>query len=113
MQSVVIVLLAPLTFGNPVLLLGAWIQRFTRERGEGRRWRAYVLWIGLATATVAVVTFWIGTQYAPTAPRQNDLLFRRFLRASILMACTALLTAIAGQGRERKWIAASALITPL
>jgi hypothetical protein len=113
MQTVLIVLLAALTFGNPLLLLWAWIQRFTRERGEGRPWRACLLWIGLATATVAVVTFWIGTQYAPTAPRQNDLLFRRFLRASILMACTALLSAIVGQGRERKWIAASSLITPL
>lgn len=113
MQTVVILFLAALTFGNPLLLLWAWIQRFTQDRSEGRPWRSAALRIGLATATVAVITFSMGTRYAPTALRQNDLLFTRFLRGSILMACTALLTAIVGQGRGRKWIAASALITPL
>jgi hypothetical protein len=113
MQTMAILFLAALTFGNPLLLLWTWIQRFTQDRSEGRPRRSAALWIGLATATVAVITFWMGTQYAPTAPRENDLLFRRFLRVSILMACTAFLTAIAGQGRGRKWIAASALITPL
>jgi hypothetical protein len=113
MQTVVILLLAALPYANPLLLVCAWVQRFTRQRGEALRWRTSLIWIGLATATVALLTFWMGTRYAPTSPEQNDLLFRRYLRLSTLTACTALLMAVVGQGRERKWIAASALITPL
>jgi peptidoglycan biosynthesis protein MviN/MurJ (putative lipid II flippase) len=113
MQTVVILVLAVLTCSNPLLLLWAWIQRFMHKHDERQAWRTFLLWIGLTAATIAVVAFWMGTQYAPTAPAQNDLLFKRFLRGSILMACTALLASIVGRGRERKWIAASALITPL
>lgn len=112
MQTAIIGLLALLTYGNPLLLVLAWFLKLTLERAEGPRWRTSLLWIGLPLATIAVVAFWVGTQYGPTTPR-NELVFRRLFQVSILMAAAALLAAIAGKGPERKWVAASALITPL
>ena len=72
MQTVIIGLLALLTFGNPLLLVFAWFQKLTGKRDDGPGWRTPLLWVGLPSATIAVLAFWVGTRYAPTSPG-NDL----------------------------------------
>jgi hypothetical protein len=69
----------------------------SKEEQSRNRARTSLLWIGLAMATFAVVAFWIGTQYRPTSP-ENDAIFRRLLRASIVMAMIGLASAAAWQG---------------
>jgi len=112
MATIVMAVLTVLTFGNPILLTWMLVQRFAKERSERPTWRTRLFWIALPSATVAVVLFWAATPYGPTAPSQDDLLFRRMFRASILAAAIALLAAIAAKGKDSKWIALSALITP-
>jgi hypothetical protein len=112
MQTSILVLLALLTYGNPILLLVGWFQRLGERQSAQPRWRTFLLWIGLAMATVAVAAFWIGTQYSPTSP-ENDVIFRRLLRASIGMAMIGLTFAVAGKGSGRILVAVSSLITPL
>lgn len=112
MQTVILVLLALLTYGNPVLLLVGWFQRVDERELPQPRWRTFLLWIGLAMATCAVAAFWIATHYGPTSS-DSDAIFRRLLRASIVMAMIGLITAVAGKGSGRILIGTSSLITPL
>jgi len=113
MGAFVMTVLTILTFGNPILLIWMLVQRLIQERSEQPTWRARLFWVALLSATVAVVLFWAATPYGPTALSQDDLVFRRMFRASILAAAVALLAAIVSKGKERKWLALSALITPL
>lgn len=112
MQTVILTLLALLTYGNPILLLVAWFHRLGEQQSAQPRWRTFLLWIGLAMATFAVAAFWISTGYGPTSP-ENDAIFRRLLRGSIVMAISGLTAAVAGKGSGRILIGASSLITPL
>jgi len=113
MATFLMVVLAILTFGNPIILVGTTVLLFNREHAEGRTWRASLSWIALVFAVAAVALFWAATRYGPSAISQDDVVFRRMLRGSFLASLVALILAMAAKGKERKWIALSALINPL
>lgn len=113
METALFGLLIILLYGNPVLLLCAWILRLKRGKSTAEKWRTAMLWLSLTFATVAVLVFWGTYMIAPSFYPQRDNVISMGRLVSRLVAAAALVSAILGEGRERKWVAASALIVPL
>jgi peptidoglycan biosynthesis protein MviN/MurJ (putative lipid II flippase) len=111
-NAIIIAVLIVLVYGNPALLLWTWVRRFKRRESSAPKWRIAMLWISMVLATAAVLAFWITVFVAPSSYPQREIVMRLGMRLSVLVASVALLTAILGEGPERKWVAFSSLAVP-
>jgi len=112
MNAMIIAALIVLVYGNPALLLWTWVRRFKRGESAAPKWRIAMLWVSMVLATAAVLAFWITVFVAPSFHPQREIIMKIGLRLSVLLASFALLSAVFGEGPERKWIAFSSLVVP-
>jgi hypothetical protein len=112
MGTFIVLVLGLLTYANPILLVGVIVRRFARRKAEEPSWRSFVFWLALLCATAAVMVFWISVPYAPTAANGNEVVYQLLCRTSILLTLAALVCTLLARGRERPWVALSAVITP-
>jgi hypothetical protein len=111
MSNVIMVGLALLTYGNPVLLVWIWVRRFARESTE-TKWRALLLWAAMSLATAAELVVWMAVWFFNPFSERGAL-FTPLMRVSVWTASLALAISLLASGRERKWIVASAFIIPV
>jgi hypothetical protein len=111
-NAIIIAVLIVLVYGNPALLLWTWVRRFKRGESSAPKWRVAMLWMSMVLATAAVLAFWITVFVAPSFYPQREVVMRIGTRLSVLAASIALLTAILGEGPERKWVVFSSLVVP-
>jgi hypothetical protein len=104
-----------LTCADPLLLTWLWVRRFESRNSESEiaRFRNTSLWAALSASTVAIGLFWISITTAPKFnDPQHDAHFAHFVPFSFAAAVLALVLALVGKGRERWWIALSAVTVP-
>jgi hypothetical protein len=111
MSNVIMVALALLTYGNPVLLAWVWVRRLTRD-GQETKWRALFLWAAMFLATAAELVLWTAVWFFNPFS-QRGALFTPLMRVSVWTAIFALAASLLASGRERKWVVASAFIVPV
>ena len=111
MNNVIMVALALLTYGNPVLLAWVWVRRLARESTE-TKWRALLLWAAMSLATTAELVVWIAVWFFNPFSERGAL-FTPLMRVSVWTAILALAISLLASGRERKWVVASAFIVPV
>jgi ABC-type amino acid transport system permease subunit len=107
-----IAVLIVLVYGNPALLLWTSVRRFKLGGSSAPKWRIAMLWISMVLATAAVLAFWITAFVAPSSYPQREIAMSIGMRLSVLVASVAVLTAIFGEGPERRWVAFSSLAVP-
>jgi hypothetical protein len=112
-NTFIIAVLVAFVFGNPALLLWTWVRRLMRGKSSAPKWRIAMLWISMVLATAAVLAFWITAFIPLSSYPQRELVLKIGARISLLAASGAILTAIFGEGPERKWVAFSSLIVPV
>ena len=71
-----------------------------------------MLWMSMVLATAAVLAFWVTLFIAPSTYPQREIAMKLGTRLTLVVASIAILTAILGEGPERKWVAFSSLVVP-
>jgi peptidoglycan biosynthesis protein MviN/MurJ (putative lipid II flippase) len=112
MNSIIIGVLIALLYGNPALLLWTWVRRFKRGKSSAPKWRIAMLWTSMVLATAAVLAFWVTIFFAPSTYPEREIAMKLGTRLTLVVASIAILTAILGEGPERKWVAPSSLVIP-
>jgi len=116
MTQGLMIVLAVLLYGNPLLILAIWMIRLAAPaimQAEPRRWRSRMPWVSLILATVAVASFWFAAfqiHYPDPAPIKNMVKVAVWL--SLLCALAGLATALLAK-RSAKWIAIPSILVPL
>jgi peptidoglycan biosynthesis protein MviN/MurJ (putative lipid II flippase) len=111
-NAIRIAVLITLVYGNPVLLLWTWVRRFKRGKSSAPKWRITMLWVSMVLATAAVLAFWVTLFVASSSEPQRELVMKIGTRLSLLVGFAAILTAVFGEGPERKRVAFSSLVIP-
>ena len=113
MSTIFIFCLIALVYLNPFLLIWLWLRRLLKRSPVGRMWKAVMSWAALSLSTLAVGAFWIAASLARYPDPSPHKIVQIGFCSSLISAAGAIVAALLGEGKERTWVAISALIVPL